>query len=52
MKTAFWFRRDRRLQDNEALSFAAESSSELYPLFVFPGNLEALTPLRQDSIIE
>ncbi len=52
MKTAFWFRRDRRLQDNEALSFAAESSSELYPLFVFPGNLEALTPLRQASIIE
>ena len=52
MKTAFWFRRDRRLQDNEALSFAAESSSELYPLFVFPSNLEALTPLRQASIIE
>ena len=52
MKTAFWFRRDRRLQDNEALSFSAESSTELYPLFVFPLNLDSLTPLRQASIVE
>lgn len=52
MKTVFWFRRDRRLQDNEALTHAAGDSTELYPLFVFPNNLSSLTPLRQSSIIE
>lgn len=52
MRTLFWFRRDRRLQDNEALVAAAEQSSELIPLFVFPENLYELTPLRQASLIE
>ena len=52
MKTVFWFRRDRRLQDNEALSFAVEHSSELYPLYVFPSDLHSLTALRQASVIE
>lgn len=52
MKTVFWFRRDRRLQDNEALSFAAHESSELYPLYVFPNDINSLTPLRQASVIE
>lgn len=52
MKTVFWFRRDRRLQDNEALSFAAKESSELYPLYVFPTDISSLTPLRQASVIE
>ncbi len=52
MRTLFWFRRDRRLQDNEALLAAAEQSSELIPLFVFPENLYELTPLRQASLIE
>ncbi|MGA1532298.1 MAG: deoxyribodipyrimidine photo-lyase, partial [Aquiluna sp.] len=28
MKTLFWFRRDRRIQDNLALKAAAEASSE------------------------
>jgi deoxyribodipyrimidine photo-lyase len=52
VKTVFWFRRDRRLQDNEALSFAAEHSSVLYPLYVFPSDLHTLTALRQASVIE
>ena len=51
MRTLFWFRRDRRLQDNEALSYAAASSSELHTLFVFPERLSKLTPLRQASYI-
>jgi deoxyribodipyrimidine photo-lyase len=52
MKTLFWFRRDRRLQDNEALIAAASQSTELFPFYVFPNNLSSLTPLRQASIIE
>jgi deoxyribodipyrimidine photo-lyase len=52
MKTLFWFRRDRRLQDNEALNFAVEGATELYPLYVFPETLGTLTPLRQASTIE
>ncbi len=52
MKTIFWFRRDRRLQDNEALNFAALGSSEVHPLYVFPENLKDLTPLRQASLVE
>lgn len=52
MRTLFWFRRDRRLQDNQALMAAAEQSSELIPVFVFPENLHELTPLRQASLIE
>jgi len=51
MRTLFWFRRDRRLQDNEALSSCA-LSEEVFPLFVFPDGLTSLTPLREASIIE
>lgn len=52
MRTLFWFRRDRRLQDNDALLTAARQATELFPVFVFPANLDQLTPLRQASIIE
>lgn len=52
MKTLFWFRRDRRLQDNEALCAAVATASELHTLFVFPGDLGLLSPLRQASLIE
>ncbi len=51
MKTLFWFRRDRRLQDNAALSHAA-TDSELFPFYVFSEQLEKLTPLREASILE
>lgn len=51
MKAAFWFRRDRRLQDNQAL-LAASSSQELFPVLVIPENLSSLTPLREASFLE
>lgn len=51
MKTLFWFRRDRRLQDNEALA-SCLGSTELFPLVVLPSDLPSLTPLREASIIE
>lgn len=52
MKTIFLFGRDLRLQDNEALSFAASSSSELLPAFIVPANFEELSSVRQHSLIE
>ena len=52
MKILFWFRRDRRIQDNLALKAAAEASSELHGLFVFPQWLTNRSPLRQHSILE
>ena len=52
MKTLFWFRRDRRIQDNLALKAAAEASSELHSLFVFPQWLSNRSALRQHSILE
>jgi len=52
LKILFWFRRDRRIQDNLALKAAAEASSELHGLFVFPQWLTNRSPLRQHSILE
>jgi len=52
VKTLFWFRRDRRIQDNLALKAAAEASSELHSLFVFPQWLSNRSALRQHSILE
>ncbi|MGA1627888.1 MAG: deoxyribodipyrimidine photo-lyase, partial [Aquiluna sp.] len=52
MKTLFWFRRDRRIQDNLALKAAAEAASELHSLFVFPQWLSNRSALRQHSILE
>ncbi|MEK9578835.1 MAG: deoxyribodipyrimidine photo-lyase, partial [Aquiluna sp.] len=51
MSALFWFRRDRRLQDNEAL-LAAAREPELHTLFVLPNQLGKLSPLRQASLIE
>jgi deoxyribodipyrimidine photo-lyase len=51
LKTLFWFRRDRRLQDNEALASCA-SEDEIFPLFIFTEDLAALSALREASIIE
>lgn len=52
MKTLFWFRSDRRVQDNLALKMAAEASSELHSLFVFPTWLAERSALRQHSMVE
>jgi len=51
MKTLFWFRRDRRLQDNEALSFAATTSHELLPVFVLPASNADMSELRKESVL-
>lgn len=52
MNAIFWFRKDRRLQDNQALTHASEIASGLLPVFVFPGNFGELTGLRQHSLVE
>lgn len=52
LKALFWFRRDRRIQDNLALKVAADSSEELHTLFVFPRWLTERSLLRQHSIVE
>jgi deoxyribodipyrimidine photo-lyase len=51
MKTIFWFRRDRRLQDNQALSFAASTSQELLPAFVLPVSSTGMSELRTSSVL-
>ena len=52
MTALFWFRRDLRLQDNEALTLAARNHDALLPVFVFPENFKDLMPNRQASLIE
>ena len=51
MSALFWFRRDRRLQDNEALNVAASEQS-LHTILVLPSDIGQLSPLRQASLIE
>ena len=51
MKTIFWFRRDRRLQDNQALSFAASTSQKLLPVFVLPTSSAGMSQLRASSVV-
>ena len=52
MRVVFLFGRDLRLQDNEALSYAATIASELLPLYVLPRDFDTLFPIRQHSLIE
>ena len=49
MKALYWFRRDRRLADNEALSLA--SQYQLAPLVVIDG-FDSLYPNRAHSLLE
>lgn len=49
MKAIYWFRRDRRLADNEALSFA--SDYQLAPV-VFTNGIEKLSPNRAHSLVQ
>lgn len=39
MKSLVWFRRDLRLNDNAALSYATQNSDEVYGVFVFDTNI-------------
>jgi len=56
MNTIFWFRRDLRLQDNEALNASIEATAatgSVFPVYLF--NTEAfanLQGIRQHSLIE
>ena len=49
MKAVFWFRRDRRLSDNEALTFAAQYQLSLA---VVIQDIESLLPNRAHSLLE
>lgn len=50
MSTVYWFRRDLRLQDNQALTHAAVLGT-VFPVFAIPANFKDLTPIRQHSLI-
>ena len=38
----FWFRRDLRLEDNNALFHALNSGEEVLPIFIFDKNMRIL----------
>lgn len=55
MTVLFWYRRDLRVQDNEALAAAIEqarsSEEPLAAAFVFGENFDELSPIRRNSLI-
>ena len=53
MSAIFWFRKDLRVQDNEALFEAVAASKDIYPLFAVNSNeYESLEGIRQHSLTE
>ena len=54
MSIGFWFRKDLRVQDNQALTHAASicGDSELSPFFVFDPSFSSLSGIRQHSRVE
>ena len=52
MKTLFLFGKDLRLQDSEALSFAADGATELLPGYIFEPGFDEQSPIRQHSLLE
>lgn len=52
MKSAFLFSKDLRLQDNQALSYAAQTSDQLLPVFEVPKDFASLSAIRQHSLLE
>jgi deoxyribodipyrimidine photo-lyase len=55
MTVIFWFRRDLRVQDNEALSAAIKRASsdnaKLAAVYVFGRGFDELSPIRRNSLI-
>lgn len=55
MTVLFWFRRDLRVQDNEALtaavSFAQTQQKPLAATYVFAEDIDSLSPIRRNSLI-
>lgn len=53
MKTVYWFRRDLRLQDNEALAAAFEQSEAVAAVYSYSSStFESLEGIRQHSLSE
>lgn len=53
MRSVFWFRRDLRLQDNEALAAAAAQSEAIAAVYIFnPNDYQTLEGIRQHSLTE
>jgi deoxyribodipyrimidine photo-lyase len=53
MSVIFWYRKDLRIQDNEALVAASIESKEIYPLFAHNAKeFAALEGIRQHSLVE
>lgn len=54
MNSIFWFRRDRRIEDNPALLAALDFSktSSVFPVFIFDTGYEKLKPIRAWSLFE
>lgn len=50
MSIVYWFRRDLRLQDNQALTYAAGLGAVM-PVYAIPANFADVTPIRQHSLI-
>lgn len=54
MTIVYWFRRDLRTQDSEALNRAVElaGQDQLAAVFSFPADFDSLSPIRQHSLLE
>lgn len=53
MSVIYWFRKDLRLQDSEALFQAIVASFDIYPLFAHnQSEFESLEGIRQHSLVE
>jgi len=54
MATVFWFRRDLRLKDNEALAAAARAAAESVTgelILIYPLELEGVPTIRQQALV-
>jgi len=53
MSVIYWFRKDLRVQDSEALFAAANTTNEIYPIFAHnKTEFESLEGIRQHSLTE
>ena len=52
-KSLFWFRRDLRLQDNNALNHCIQNSKNIYPVFIFtPTQVSDSNKFKSDKSIQ
>ena len=50
--SVFWFRRDLRLQDNAALSYALKENKNVIPVFIFDSNILDKLEDKEDKRVE